>query len=257
MNHLEQQFAQAAARPQLFGDGVGGEVAQARVVENLYAVHAELDAPREPRLARALRRLGVPDLTIPLVTATPALRRSWFVAVAIAILFSLSVASGNTGGGVDRIAVFLTLAPLVPLLGVALAFGKGVDPTHDLVVAAPRDTFTVFLIRALTVLVASSLVLLVSSLLLPEGGAFRVAWLLPAVAISAITLATATRFDPRRAAAVVGSAWLMLVIIVAGVASSSAMFGPVTQLGSLVVGAAAGWYVVSGRERFDREEASA
>jgi hypothetical protein len=105
-------------------------------------------------------------------------------------------------------------------------------------------------------LVASSLVLLASSLLLPEGGAFRVAWLLPAIAVSAITMAMATRFDPRRAAAVVGSAWLVLVIIVAGAASSSAMFGPVTQLGSLVVGAAAGWHVVSGRERFDREEAS-
>ena len=116
MNDLEQQFAQAAARPQLFGDG---EVDPTRVAENLHAVHAELDAPREPRLARLLRRLGVPDLTIPLVTATPALRRSWLVAVAIAVLFSLSVASGNTGGGVDRIAVFLTLAPLVPLLGVA------------------------------------------------------------------------------------------------------------------------------------------
>lgn len=55
----------------------------------------------------------------------------------------------------------------------------------------------------------------------------------------------------------VGSVWLMLVIIVAGTASSSAMFGPVTQLSSFVVGAAAGWYVVSGRERFDREEVSA
>lgn len=254
MNDLEQQFAQAASRPQLFG---GGELEPARMAENLHSIHAELDAPREPRLARVLRRLGVPDLTIPLVTATPALRRSWFIAVAIAILFSLSVASNNTGAGVDRIAVFLTLAPLVPLLGVALAFGKGVDPTHDLVVAAPRDTFTVFLIRALTVLTASSAILVLSSLLLPEGGAFRVAWLLPAVAISSITLAASTRFDPRRAGAIIGSAWLVLVIVVAGAASSSVMFGPVTQIASLLVAAVAGWYVVAGRERFDLAEAEA
>jgi len=248
MNDLEQQLAQAATRPQLFG---AGDIEPTRMAENLHSVHAELDAPREPRLARVLRRFGVPDLTIPLVTATPALRRSWFVAVAIAILFSLSVASNNTGAGVDRIAVFLTLAPLVPLLGVALAFGKGVDPTHDLVVAAPRDTFTVFLIRALTVLTASSAILILSSLLLPEGGAFRIAWLLPAVAISAVTLAASTRFDPRRAAAVIGSAWLVVVIIVAGAASSSAMFGLATQISSLVAAALAGWYVVSGRERFE------
>ena len=202
-------------------------------------------------MTRVLRRLGVPDLTIPLVTATPALRRSWFVAIAIAIFFALSVASNNTGAGVDRIAVFLTLAPLVPLAGVALAFGRGVDPTHDLVVAAPRDTFTVFLIRSLTVLAASSFILLLSSLLLPEGGAFRVAWLLPALGISALTLAASTRFDPRRAAAIVGTSWLAVVIVVANAASSAAMFGPVTQLVSLVAVTLASWYLVAGRDRFD------
>jgi len=254
MNDLERQLGQAAGRPQLFG---AGELAPTRMAENLHSIHAELDAPAEPRLARVLRRFGVPDLTIPLVTATPALRRSWFVAVAIAILFSLSVASNNTGAGVDRIAVFLTLAPLVPLLGVALAFGRGVDPTHDLVVAAPRDTFAVFLIRALTVLVASSAILLLSSLLLPDGGAFRVAWLLPAIAISAITLAASSRFDPRRAAAIVGSSWLVLVIIVAGATSSSAMFGPATQLASLIAAAVSGWYVFAGRGRFDVSEVHA
>lgn len=252
MIELEKHLAQAAVRPQLFG---GADVDPARMAENLRSVHAELDAPRELRLARVLRRLGVPDLTVPLVTATPALRRSWFVAVAIAILFSLSVASNDAGAGADRIVVFLTLAPMVPLLGVALAFGKGIDPTHDLVLAAPRDTFTVFLIRSLTVLIASSSLLVISSLLLPEGGVFRVAWLLPAVAVSAITLAASTRFAPRRAAAVVGITWLLVVIVVASAASSSVMFGPVTQIASVVATAAAGWYLVAGRERFDTSEA--
>lgn len=251
MNDLERQLGQAAARPQLFG-GVDPE--PERMDENLLAIHAELDAPRESRLARLLRRLGVPDLTVPLVTATPALRRSWFVSVAIAIFFALSVVTNDTGSGVDRIAVFLTLAPLVPLLGVALAFGRGVDPTHDLVVAAPRDTFTVFLIRALTVLIASSAILLVSSLLLPEGGAFRVAWLLPSLAISAVTLAASSRFDPRRVAAAVGAGWISVVLVVASASSSSTMFGPVTQVVSLFVAAAAGWFVVHGRERFDQVE---
>lgn len=248
MNDLERQLAQAAATPQFFGTS---DVDPARMAENLYSVHAELDAPRESRLARLLRRLGVSDLTVPLVTATPALRRSWFAAVAIAILFAMSVASNDTSTGVDRISVFLTLAPMVPLLGVALAFGKGVDPTHDLVVAAPRDTFTVFLIRSLTVLVASSAILMVSSLLLPEGGLFRVAWLLPALAISAITLAASTKFSPRRTAGVVGSTWLLLVIVVASAASSAAMFGPVTQIASLVTTVVAGWYLIASRDRFD------
>ena len=251
MNDLERMLGEAAARPQLFG---GVEAEPTRMSENLLSIHAELDAPRESRLARVLRRLGVPDLTIPLVTATPALRRSWFVAVAIAVLFALSVASNDSRVGVDRIATFLTLAPLIPLLGVALAFGKGVDPTHDLVVAAPRDTFRVFLIRALTVLVASSGILLVSSLFLPTGGAFRFAWLLPAVAVSALTLAVSRRVDPRRAAAVIGSSWVVLVVVAASASSSAAMFGPVTQIAALVIAAGASWFVFSSRGRFEAAE---
>lgn len=254
MNDLEQQLRHAAARPQLYG---GVESEPARMAENLHAIHAELDAPRESRLARLLRRLGVPDLTIPLVTATPALRRSWLASVIIAILFALSVASNDNGVGVDRISVFLTLAPLIPLLGVALAFGKGVDPTHDLVVAAPRDTFTVFLIRALTVLVASSGILVLSSLLLPEGGAFRFAWLLPALAVTALTLAAASRVDPRRAATAIGASWIVVVVIAASASSAAATFGPVTQVVSLALTGGAAWFVMQGRERFDRDEVTA
>jgi len=249
MNPLEQRLAQIGAQPQVFGSA---DADPARVTENLHAIHAELDAPRESRLARLLRRLGVPDLSVPLVTATPALRRSWFIAVAVAVLFAISVATNNTSAGVERIAVFLTLAPLVPLLGVALAFGKGVDPTHDLVVAAPRDTFTVFLVRAVTVLTASSMILLLSSLLLPEGGIYRIAWLLPALAISLLTMAISTRLEPRRAAIIVGVSWVVLAFIGAGVASAADMFGGVTQIVSVVVAAAAAWFVVNGRERFDR-----
>lgn len=253
MNPLENQLAQAASQPQQFGTV---EPESARHAENLLAIHAELDAPREPRLARVLRRLGVPDLSVPLVTATPALRRAWFIAIAIAVLFGWSVASNNTASGVDRIAVFLTLAPLVPLLGVALAFGKGVDPTHDLVVAAPRDTFTVFLIRAVTVLSASSVLLLLSSLVLPEGGAYRVAWLLPAIAISAITMALSTWFEPRRVAVAVAVGWIVTVLIGAGAAGAAQMFGGATQVVSVVAAVVAGWVVVRGRARLDRAEVS-
>lgn len=219
--------------------------------ENLFLIQAELDAPAESRLARILRRLGVSDLTIPLVTATPALRRSWFGAMAIAVLFGLVAATGEEATGVDRIVVFLTLAPLLPLLGVAMAFGKGVDPTHDLVVAAPRDTFTVFLIRSITVLLASSLVLLASSLLLPAGGAFRFAWLMPSLAIAAVTFALAPRFGTRRAAAGVGIAWLVVVLAVTNASSSASMFGPITQVAALVIAAIAVLGLARSRVSFD------
>jgi membrane-associated HD superfamily phosphohydrolase len=251
MTDLEHQLTAAGSQPQQFAVPAGEGDTPGRMDENLLAIHAELDAPHEPWLARVLRRLGVPDLSVPLVTATPSLRRSWFVAIAIAVLFSLSIATNDTATGADRIVVFLTLAPLLPLFGVALAFGKGVDPTHDLVLAAPRDTFTVFLVRAITVLTASSLLLLVASLLLPEGGLYRVAWLLPALAIAASTLALSAHHDARRVAGALGGAWVVVVLVVTGAASAPAMFGPVTQVISLAVAVAASVMLILRRSRFD------
>ena len=239
MNELDDLFGQARATPERFGVAEPDPDLAARIDENLRVVHSEIDAPRESLLARFLRRVGVSDLTIPLVTATPALRRSWFVAIAIAVLFALSVASNDARDGVERIAFFLTLAPLVPLLGVALAFGRGVDPTHDIVVAAPRDTFRVFLVRSVTVLVASAVLLLLGSLALPAGGAYRVAWLLPALALTMLTMAISAGRDARVVAAIIASAWVVLVVVVSGAASSGAMFGPVTQLAAAGVGATA------------------
>lgn len=210
-------------------------VEPARMAANLAAIEAELDAPTPSRLARLLTRLGVSEGTVPLVTATPALRRSWIVAVAIAVLFALSAAGNATADGVDRIVVFLSLAPLVPLAGVALAFGPAVDPTHEVAVAAPLDGFRLFLIRALTVVGASTAILLVVSLLVPEGGAHRIAWLLPALAATTATMALATRFDPRVAAAGVAALWLLIVTTAVAATDAATAFGPTTQVLSLFV----------------------
>ena len=206
---------------------------------------------KQPRLARLLRRIGVPDLTVPLVTATPALRRSWFTAIVVALLFALSATENQTGAGADRIVMFLTLAPLIPLLGVALAFGSGVDPTHDVVLAAPRDTFTVFLVRTLTVLASSSAALLIASLLLPAGGLYRIAWLLPSVAVTALTMVLSARHEPKQVAGIVGIAWIVLVIIVSQTLSTEAMFGVATQLLSILAASVAVLVLFGRRSRFE------
>ena len=103
MSDLEARLAASGRRPEVFGP-VEGAAEQSRLEENLRVVQVELDAPRESRLARLLRRVGVPDLAVPLVTATPALRRSWFVALAVTILFAVTTASNSTGEGVDLLS---------------------------------------------------------------------------------------------------------------------------------------------------------
>ncbi len=89
---LEAALGRAAERPRFLG-GTGGDtsVDPGRLAANLAAIEAEIDAPPPGRLARVLARLGVDDATIPLVTATPALRRSWIAAVTVALRGALRV----------------------------------------------------------------------------------------------------------------------------------------------------------------------
>ena len=54
--------------------------------------------------------------------------------------------------------MFLALAPLAPVAGVAITFGPGADPSFELTVASPISTVRLLLLRAAAVL-ATTLVL--------------------------------------------------------------------------------------------------
>lgn len=252
-NPLEDALARAGERPRFLAgpDATGPGPDLHRVSANFAAIEAEIEAPRPSRLTRVLRRFGVADTTVPLVTATPALRRSWIIAVLLAVLFALNAASTSTADGADRIVGFLTVAPLIPLLGVALAFGPGVDPSHDVAVATPVDGFRLFLIRAITVMTASCSVLLVVAWIVPEGGWYRVGWLLPALAVTATALALATRFDARAAAGLAAAGWLTLMLVVNGQTDAASAFGTATQLVSLAIAVIGATLFVHYRHRLD------
>lgn len=250
-NPIEDRLRQAgAADPRTLAgtERVGAE----RLAANRLAVDAILLAPTPSWLERALRRAGVSDGTARLVTATPALRRAWLLSVAGAVLFALSVASNSSGEGADRIVGFLTVAPLVPLLGVALAFGTGVDPTNETLRAAPIDTFRVFVIRAVTVLVTSVALLGLASLLMPAGGWHRIGWLLPSLALTGAVAVLAARFDPRHAAAWVAGGWLLAVLVATNIGDRpSAGFGPALQITCAALAVAAAVVLAVTRRRFD------
>ena len=252
IHDLDAAFARARRHPRLLGAATATAPADHdRLMANFAVVEAEIDAPRPGPLARLLMRCGVHEDTVPLITATPALRRSWIIAVTLAVLFALSAAGNSTAEGADRIVVFLTLAPLVPLAGVALAFGPGVDPTHEIAVAAPIDGFRLFLIRSLTVVASSSALLLVASALVPQGGAHRIAWLLPALAGTTLTMALSTRFDPRAAAAVVAVGWVALVTVTVAASDAGTVFGAALQIPSLIVACLGAAVFAAQRRRLD------
>jgi len=120
-----------------------------RVDSNWRAITAELDAPEPGRVEAMLRRLGVPASTTRLIAATPALRRSWYLAIGIPAIVGL----GAAGPG-DQASLFalLTLAPTLPVLGVALAFGPSSDPMYEAQLATPTRGIRLVAIRAATVL---------------------------------------------------------------------------------------------------------
>ena len=100
---------------------------QARIEANWRAITFELDAPLPSRTERALRRVGFSSATARLVAATPALRRSWAAALAAVVFIGL----GAAGDDPNNISAMLVLAPLIPVLGVALAYGPSVDPVYE------------------------------------------------------------------------------------------------------------------------------
>ncbi len=68
-----------------------------------------------------------------LLSATPELTRAWLLSVAGALGFA--VAAAHTA---DRsMIVFLAVAPVLPLLGIAAAYGARVDALHEVTSAAP------------------------------------------------------------------------------------------------------------------------
>lgn len=142
----------------------------------------------------------------------PAARAPYLLAVvAIALgAMLLDVVGPASEMGTSWLAV---LAPVLPVLGVALSYGPGIDPLHETTASTPRGGLYLLLWRTLTALAVS--VPLTAALgaaaqsIVPD--ASPAVWLLPALALTVATLALGTVVPLHAAAAVLGSAWLVAV----------------------------------------------
>jgi hypothetical protein len=166
-----------------------------------------VDSPRPRLFERLLRSVSVKDHVARVLAATASLQLSWLAAVAAALAFGVMAAHAPGG----NLIVFLVLAPLLPVAGVAAAFGPGTDPSYEIVASAPMSSFRLLLIRAVTVLGTTVSLAGLASLALPGLGPLAAAWLLPALGLTAASLALATVVDPARAAGAVAAGWLLAV----------------------------------------------
>jgi hypothetical protein len=223
---------------------------QPAVVARIWSeIEEAVDAPRPGSVERLLRRFGLPDHLSRLLAATPSLRLSWLAGVGVALSFALLAARGDHAG----VVVFLAMAPLIPVAGVAAAFGPGIDPTYEVGVAAPLRSFRLLLIRSTAVLAASIVLVGGAAFALPRLDWTAAAWLLPAIALTLATLAASTVAEPLPSAAGVAFGWIFAVTLVGHLAGNGvAAFHTTGQVLCLGLAAVAGLVLTRRSEAFDR-----
>lgn len=208
-----------------------------------------VDAPRPGMVERLLRLAGVSEDTARLLAATPTLRASWLLAMAAALAFAVfaAIASGVHERGT---LLFLTVAPVLPVAGVAVAFHRGLDPAYEIGLAAPYSQFRLLLLRSAAVTAVTCAAALVAGLLLPERALTAAAWLLPALALTSLTLVLARRVDVIYAAGGVGAVWVVTVVSSHLHVGQFAVFGAAGQLACLAVAAVSLVVLVADRDRY-------
>ncbi|MEO5842619.1 MAG: hypothetical protein ABIQ73_12535 [Acidimicrobiales bacterium] len=167
-----------------------------------------IDSPRLPWFERVLERLGVSAPTARLVGTTPSMRLNWFVATVLSLAFGVLLSHVASGAG--RGLPFLVIAPLMPVLAIAVAYGSPFGNTSEIERATPFAPWRLLLLRSMTVLavcVASSAVM---SLGVAGPAARAWLWLAPALALSAVVLALSTWMSLGRAATATAVAWIAL-----------------------------------------------
>ena len=196
------------------------------------AIRAHVEAPRPSVAERVLRRLGVSVESARLLVAVPAFRGAWLLGLFTVTLF-VSVAA--VFAGEFGLTVFLVVAPLAPVAGVAAAFGGDADPCHELATVAPYPATRMLMLRTVGVLATSLPVTLLASLALPGPAWIGVAWLAPAAAGVALTLLLSPLLGTTVPSVVLGACWSVGVVSAARLQDPLEVVEPSMQLAFTVV----------------------
>ncbi len=168
-----------------------------------------VDRPTRSVTERLLGVMRVRPDTAKLLATTPALRLAWLAAVVFVAAFA--VAAARVEG--DGPWLLLVIAPLLPVAGVATAYGPALDPTYEIGVAAPMSGLRLTLMRTLAVIATTVPLLAVAALVVPGGGWVVFGWVLPSFALVALTLALSTAISPERAGVLVGVGWFVALVV--------------------------------------------
>ncbi len=203
-----------------------------------------IDRPRRTLVERLLVALHVREADARLLAATPSLQASWLVALVAVLAVAVAVA------GQSVVSPLVLLAPLLPVAGVAVAYGPQFDPAYEVSVAAPYPAMRLLLLRASAVLVTSCVLAGTAALLRPDA-ALAAAWLLPALGLTVTTLALSTWWDPVVAGTAVACGWVAVVSELARRHDLAGVGTAGMQLTCLGLAVAAGLVFLRRRRTFD------
>ncbi|MFE7260863.1 zf-HC2 domain-containing protein [Streptomyces sp. NPDC057592] len=238
--------AAVRARPEARAvlDAVRAGVLAAVVAE---AVTAEGATAREPARGARRRSPGAATRTGRLLWAAgPALRGPWLLALVLVALGAVALAYGaGAGAGEAARPLLLVVAPVLPLAGVALSYGRHADPMHEITAATPSGGVRLLLTRTAAVLAVSIPALTLAGAALPAsaGRPGAAAWLLPGLAMTLAALALGSYVGCRTGATSVAVAWAAAVVLPAFAASPPASVAAAASAARYFAGPAAqaGW----------------
>jgi len=165
-----------------------------------------VDQPRLTWVERLLMRCGVGSGSARVVASSELMGGWWLAGISVILCAALLTHLGADAAGV---AVFLLVAPILPVAGVVLAYGAAGEPGYELAVVAPYSSFRRMLVRSGTAIAATLPAAGLVTLALPSG-IMPALWLLPALTLTTATLAASTFTSPPRAAGAVAVVWLGL-----------------------------------------------
>jgi hypothetical protein len=226
--------------------------------------HAIADAIDRPTATRH-RMLGRLERRHPLSAVTfgsPALRRSGALALGVVLLVPLLLNGVGLSGA--ALTLFLVLAPLLPLAGVAASYSAAIEPVGELALATPARSARLLLWRGCTVLAVSVPVGVLAAVPFSSSALLVLGWILPALALCAITIAATTWRDPVPVAALLAGAWAIAVVALttgggrsaAAISTDVATWAPAVQLVSVIAIAVGVAVAASRREAFEQARCS-
>lgn len=137
-------------------------------------------------------------------------------ALAVVLVLGLAAVLDLTGTGPAAtggpLPFSLLLAPLLPLLGVAQAYGPRADPAYELVASTALGGLPLLLWRTLACLAVAVPAGIVVGLV-TGAGIGAAAWLLPCLGLTATLLAVGPVAGLRRTAALLAAVWSALVLV--------------------------------------------